>query len=53
MNILDDLNEKEMNDPRVQARIKRSRHNKLPILKISQDYNEFPKQNIQANFGSR
>ena len=25
--ILDDLNEKEMNDPRVQARFKRSRHN--------------------------
>ena len=26
--ILDDLNEKEMNDPRVQAMFKRSRHNK-------------------------
>ena len=27
--ILDDLNEKEMNDPRVQAMFKRSRHNKI------------------------
>ena len=35
--ILDDLNEKEMNDPRVQAMFKRSRHNKLSIFIISQD----------------
>ena len=27
--ILDDLNEKEMNDPRVQAMFKRSRHKKI------------------------
>ena len=36
--ILDDLNEKEMNDPRVQAVFKRSRHNNLSIFIISQDY---------------
>ena len=34
---LDDLNEREMNDPRVQAMFKRSRHNKLSIIIISQD----------------
>ena len=36
--ILDNLNEKEMNDPRVQAMIKRSRHNNSSIFNISQDY---------------
>ena len=36
--ILDDLNEKEMNDPRVQAIFKRSSHNNLSIFIISQDY---------------
>ena len=30
--ILDDLNEKEMNDPRLQAMLKRSGHNNLSIL---------------------
>ena len=33
--ILDDLNQKEMDDPRVQAMFKRSRHNKLSIFIIS------------------
>ena len=33
--ILDDLNEKEMNDPRVQAIFKRSRHNSFSIFIIS------------------
>ena len=47
--ILDDLNEKEMNDPRVQAMFKRSRHNNLSILIISQDYYELPKRTIRAN----
>ena len=47
--ILDDLNEKEMNDPRVQAMFKRSRHNNLSIFIISQDYYEPPKKNIRAN----
>ena len=43
--ILDDLNEKEMNDPRVQAMFKRSRHKNLSIFTISQDYYELPKEN--------
>ena len=47
--ILDDLNEKETNDPRVQAMFKRSRHNKLSIFKIFQDYYELPKRTIRAN----
>ena len=38
--ILDDLNQKEMDDPRVQAMFKRSRHNNLTIFIISQDYYE-------------
>ena len=42
--ILDDLNEKEMNDPRVQAMFKRSRHNNLSIFIISQDYYELSKK---------
>ena len=40
---LDDLNEKEMNDPRVQAIFKRSRDNNLSIFIISQDYYELRK----------
>ena len=47
--ILDDLNGKEMNDPRVQAMFKRSRHNNLSIFIISQDYYELPKKTIRAN----
>ena len=47
--ILDDLNEKGMDDPRVQARFKRSRHNNLSIFTISQDYYELPKRTIRAN----
>ena len=43
--ILDDLNQKEMEDPRVQAMFKRSRHNNLSIFIISQDYYELPKKN--------
>ena len=33
--ILDDLDEKQMNDPRVQVMFKRSRHKRLPIFIIS------------------
>ena len=40
--ILVDLNEKEMNDPRVQAMLKRSIHKNLSIFIISQDYYELP-----------
>ena len=47
--ILNDLNEKEMNDPRIQAMFKRSRHNNLSIFVISQDYYELPKRTIRAN----
>ena len=47
--ILDDLNEKEINDTRVHAMVKRSRHNKLSIFIISQDYYELPKRTFCAN----
>ena len=47
--ILDDLNEKEMNDPRVQAMFKRSRHNNLFVFIISQDYYELPRRTMRAN----
>ena len=47
--ILDDLNENEMNDPRVQAMFKRSRHNNLSTFLISQEYNELPRKTIRAN----
>ena len=39
----------KMNDPRVQAIIKRSRHNNLSIVLISQNYYELPKRTIRAN----
>ena len=40
-----------MNDPRVQAMFKRSRHSNLSLsaFKISQDYNELPERTIRAN----
>ena len=47
--VLDDLNEKEMNDPRVQAMFKRSRPYNLSIFIISQDYYELPMKTIRAN----
>ena len=47
--ILDDLNEKKMNDPRVQAMFKRSSHNYLSIFIISKDYYELPKRTIRTN----
>ena len=46
---LDDLKEKEMNDHRVQAMFKVSRHNKLSIFIISQDYYELPKKTTRTN----
>ena len=49
INILDNLNETEMNDPTVKAMFKRSRHNNLSIFIISQDYYELPKKTIRAN----
>ena len=47
--LLDDINENELNDPRVQAKFKRSRHINLSIFIISQDYYELPKRTIRAN----
>ena len=47
--ILDDLNQKEMDDPRVQAMFKRSRHKFLSIFILSQDYYELSKKTIRCN----
>ena len=47
--IFDDLNQKEMDDPRVQAMFKRSTHNNLSIFIISQDYYELSKKTIRCN----
>ena len=47
--ILDDLNEKEINNDKIQAMFKRGRHNNLSSFIISQDYYELPKRNIRAN----
>ena len=47
--ILDDLNENEMNDLRVKAMFKRSRHNILAIFTLSQDSYELPKRIVRAN----
>ena len=38
-----------MEDPRVQAMFKRSRHNNLYIFIISQDYYELPKRTIRCH----
>ena len=47
--ILDALNQKEVDDPRVQAKFKRSRHNNLSIFIISQDYYELSKKSTGCN----
>ena len=47
--ILDNLNEKEINNDKIQAMFKRGRHNNLSIFIISQDYYELPKRTIRAN----
>ena len=47
--ILADLNEKEVNKPRVQATFIRSGHNTLSIFINSQDYYELPKKTIRSN----
>ena len=47
--ITDDLNEKEMNDPRVQVMFKRSRHNNKSIFVISSHYYELRKRTIRAS----
>ena len=47
--ILDDLNRKEMDDPRVQAIFKRSRHSQLILIIITQEYYELSKKTIRGN----
>ena len=47
--ILDDLNQKEMDDPRVQAMFKRSRYNNLSVFIKGQDYYELSKKTIRCN----
>ena len=47
--IIDDLIEKETNDPRVKAMFKRSCHNMLSFFIISRSYYELPKRTIRAN----
>ena len=47
--IQDDLNEKKMDDPHVQAIFKRSGHNGFSVFIIRQDYYDLPKKTIRAN----
>ena len=47
--ILDDLNEKEKNDPRVQAFFKQFRLNNLSFFTIRQDCYQLPGRTIRAN----
>ena len=47
--ILDDLNEKEINNDKIQSMFKRGRHDNLSIFIISQDYYELPKRTIRCN----
>ena len=47
--ILEDLNQEEMDDPRVQAMFKRSRQNNSSIYIIRQDYYELSKKTIRCN----
>ena len=46
---MDDLKNKEKNDLRVQAIIRRSRHNNLSNFIFTQDYYELPRRTIRAN----
>ena len=48
-NIPDDINEKKLNDPRVQAMIERSGHNSSSSFVVSLDYYDHPKEAIGAN----
>ena len=49
ISILKNISEREVNNPGVQAMFKRSRHNKLSIFIISQDYYELPRRIVRAN----
>ena len=44
--ILDDLNERKTNDPRVEAMFKRSTNSNFSNIKIKQDYYELSKRTI-------
>ena len=46
---MDDLNQKETDDPRVQAMFKQSRHYNLSLFIISQDYYKLSKETIRCN----
>ena len=46
---LDDSNEKEINNDKMQAMFKRGRHNNLSVFIISQDYYELPKRTTRAD----
>ena len=48
INILDDLNEKEINNDKIQAMFKRGKHSNLSMFIISQDYYELQKRTIRA-----
>ena len=47
--ILDDLNEKDINNDKIQVMFIRGRHNNLSLFIISQEVYELPKRNIRAN----
>ena len=46
--ILDDINEKEINNDKIQAMFERGCHNNLSIFIINQDYYELPRKTIRA-----
>ena len=52
VNILDELNQKKMENPRVQAMCKRSRHNILSIFILGPDYYELNKRTKRCNDNS-
>ena len=49
MIILDELNKKETNGPRIQATFMGSRQINFSLFVTCQDYNELPKKKIRAN----
>ena len=49
VNIQVDLNQKEIEDPRVQALFRQSRHNNISSFIISQDYYELNERTIRCN----
>ena len=49
VNSSDDINRKETNDPRIQAKFERSRHDNICIFIFSRVYYERPKKTVRAN----